>query len=65
MSTVLYSLCECIRQIAILTQPILPDASAKISAMLGQEKNDFSMLGVALKPGLKIDEPQPLFAKYS
>ncbi len=65
MSTVLYSLCECIRQIAILTQPILPDASAKISAMLGQEKSDFSMLEVALKPGLKIDEPQPLFAKYS
>jgi hypothetical protein len=33
--------------------------------MLGQEKSDFSMLEVALKPGLKIDEPQPLFAKYS
>ena len=64
MNTVLYSLCECIRQIAILTQPILPVASAKISAMLGQEKNDFSMLEVALRPGLKIDEPLPLFAKY-
>ena len=64
MNTVLYSLCECIRQIAILTQPLLPVASAKISAMLGQEKNDFSMLGVVLKPGLKIDEPLPLFAKY-
>lgn len=64
MNAVLYSLCECIRQIAILTQPLLPVASAKISAMLGQEKNDFSMLGVVLKPGLKIDEPLPLFAKY-
>jgi methionyl-tRNA synthetase len=64
MNTVLYSLCESIRQIAILTQPILPVASAKISAMLGQEKNDFSMLEVALRPGLKIDEPLPLFAKY-
>ena len=64
MNTVLYTLCECIHQIAILTQPILPVASAKISAMLGQEKSDFSMLEVVLKPGLKIDEPLPLFAKY-
>jgi methionyl-tRNA synthetase len=64
MNTVLYTLCEFIRQIAILTQPILPLASSKILAMLSQEKTDFSMIGVVLKSGLKIDEPQPLFEKY-
>lgn len=64
MATVLYTLCELIRQIAVLTQPILPLASAKILAILSQEKSDFSALEVALIPGLKIDEPQPLFAKY-
>ena len=64
MATVLYTLCELIRQIAVLTQPILPLASAKILAILSQEKSDFSALEVALMTGLKIDEPQPLFAKY-
>jgi len=64
MATVLYVLADVIRQIAILTQPILPLASSKILTMLSLEKTDFSSLQVALKPGLKIDEPQPLFAKY-
>ncbi len=64
MNTVLYTLSDLIRQVAVLTQPILPVASAKISAVLGQKKNDFSMLEVVLKSGLKIDEPLPLFAKY-
>lgn len=64
MATVLYTLCELIRQIAILTQPILPVASSKILAMLAQEKSGFSHLEVPLKPGIMISEPQPLFAKY-
>ncbi len=64
MNTVLYVLCDLIRQIAILTQPILPVASSKILAMLSVEISDLSMLEVALKPGLIITEPQPLFAKY-
>lgn len=64
MNTVLYVLCELIRRIAILTQPILPLASSKILAMLSVEKSNLSMLEVALKPGLVIAEPQPLFEKY-
>ncbi len=64
MNTVLYVLCSLIKKIAILTQPILPVASSKILTMLAMEKSDFSLLEVALKPGLTIAEPQPLFAKY-
>ena len=64
MNTVLYVLCDLIRQLAILTQPVLPVASAKILAMLSVEKSDLLMLGVALRPVLVIAEPQPLFEKY-
>lgn len=64
MNTVLYTLVDLIRQIAILTQPILPLASSKILATLAVEKFSFADLSLALKPGLSIAEPQPLFAKY-
>jgi methionyl-tRNA synthetase len=64
MATVLYTLADVIRQIAMLTQPILPVASSKILTILSVEKSDFTQLEVALKPGLSVSEPQPLFAKY-
>lgn len=64
MATVLYVLADLIRQIAILTQPILPIASSKILAMLSVGMGDFAQLEVALRPDLSIAEPQPLFAKY-
>ncbi|MCX7343157.1 MAG: methionine--tRNA ligase [Proteobacteria bacterium] len=64
MATVLYVLTEIIRQVAILTQPILPLTSFKILAMLGVEDKNFASLKLALKPGFVIPEPQPLFAKY-
>ena len=43
---------------------ILPLASSKILSILTQEESDFSMLEVALEPGLIITEPQPPFAKH-
>ena len=64
MATVLYVLTEIIRQIAILTQPILPLTSFKILAMLSVENKNFASLKKALNPGIIISEPQPLFAKY-
>lgn len=64
MATVLYTLTEVIRQVAILTQPILPLTSLKILAMLDVEDKNFASLKQALKPGFIISEPQPLFAKY-
>ncbi len=65
MATVLYTLTELIRQIAILTQPILPLASSKILDILCAGNNNFAALGQALKPGELISEPFPLFAKYA
>ena len=65
MATVLYVLTEIIRQVAILTQPILPLTSLKILAMLSVENKNFASLKLALKPGFVIPEPQPLFAKYN
>ncbi|MEI6628929.1 MAG: methionine--tRNA ligase, partial [Alphaproteobacteria bacterium] len=65
MATVLYVLTEIIRQVAILTQPILPLTSFKILAMLGVEDKNFASIKMALKPGFVIPEPQPLFAKYN
>ena len=64
MNTVLYNLCSLIKNVAILTQPILPLASSKILTILQAGNKDFSALEVALSPGQKIDEPQPLFAKH-
>ena len=64
MNTVLYNLCSLIKNVAILTQPILPLASSKILTILQAGNKDFSALEVALRPGQKIDEPQPLFAKH-
>ena len=65
MATVLYTLTELIRQIAILTQPILPLASSKILDILCAENNNFAALDQALKSGVGISEPLPLFAKYN
>lgn len=64
MNTVLYVLCECIRKIAILTQPILPSASAKILQGFGLVDCCFEDLNNPLQGGFKIPEPSPLFPKY-
>jgi len=65
MHTVLYTLAELIRQVAILTQPLVPLASAKILTLLQVDNRSFIALDQAIKPGLSITEPLPLFAKYS
>ncbi len=66
MATVLYVLCEVIRQTAILTQPILPQASSKILGMLKvvDTNRNLSSLPTKLEPGIVIDEPKALFMKY-
>lgn len=66
MATVLYVLSEVIRQVAILTQPILPQASAKILDMLkiDSAERDLVNLNDQLKSEVIIDEPKGLFMKY-
>jgi methionyl-tRNA synthetase len=66
--TVLYVTSEVIRQIAILTQPVMPEASAKLLDSLGipEGARDFAALGGAarIKPGTVLPAPTPVFPRY-
>jgi methionyl-tRNA synthetase len=66
--TVLYVTAEVIRQIAILAQPAMPDASAKLLNSLGipPGERDFAALGGAtrIKPGVVLPAPVAVFPRY-
>lgn len=68
MNAVLYELAEAVRCIAILLQPFVPDAAAKILDQLSipQEERSFNFLNSesALIPGSMISAPQPVFPKF-
>ena len=68
MNTVLWVLAEVIRHIAMLTQPLMPDASARILELLAVKPEDrtFAFLGVdhALKPGTSLPPPAGIFPRY-
>lgn len=65
MNTVLYVLADFIRQIAILTQPLVPLASAKILDQLAvsEENRLFAALDQKLLPGTKLPEPAGVFPR--
>jgi methionyl-tRNA synthetase len=64
--TVLYVTAEVVRQIAILTQPVMPDASAKLLDFLGIPigSRDFAALGTRIKPGTVLPAPEAVFPRY-
>jgi methionyl-tRNA synthetase len=67
MNTVLYVLAEAIRHIAILVQPVVPDAAAKLLDQLAvaREGRDFAALaGNALVAGTVLPKPQGIFPRY-
>lgn len=66
MNTVLYVLSEVIRQLAIMIQPIMPDAASRFLAMLKVENTDFSALGAGarLASGTTIDKPTGIFPQF-
>jgi methionyl-tRNA synthetase len=66
MGTILYVLSETIRQIAILTQPIVPDASARILDQLAipREQRTFADLDKALVKGTKLPTPEGVFPRW-
>jgi methionyl-tRNA synthetase len=56
-----------LRQAAILSQPFMPAASARMLDQLGiGEARDFSQLGERgrLVPGTAIPKPEPVFPRY-
>jgi methionyl-tRNA synthetase len=67
MGTVLYVLAEVIRRLAILTQPVMPDASGRLLDQLAQpaDARDFAALEGKLEPGLALPRPQGVFPRYA
>ena len=67
--TVLYVTAEVVRQVAILTQPVMPQASQTMLDSLGishGEARMFSALGGATRiaPGTMLPAPQAVFPRY-
>lgn len=67
MATVLYVLCEAIRCLGLILQPVMPQASAKLLDQLGIPENQrsFEFLAAlhALKSGVEIPQPQGIFPR--
>ena len=68
MATVLYVLAETIRHLALLTQPVMPESSARLLDQIAipADQRDFAALGegFALKPGTPLPKPQGVFPRY-
>jgi methionyl-tRNA synthetase len=64
--TVLYVTAEVLRQIAILAQPAIPTAAAKLLDILGvaADARDFAALPTRIVPGTKLPAPAPIFPRY-
>jgi len=68
MQEVLAVLCEVIRQVAVLIQPVMPESAAKMLDQLGvgPEQRLFDSIGgkARLGHGHEIDKPVPVFPRY-
>ena len=66
--TVLYVTAEVIRQVAILAQPFMPTAAAKLLDLLAvpADERDFAALGGGsrLAAGTTLPAPSPVFPRY-
>ncbi len=66
--TVLYVTAEVLRQVAILTQPFVPSAAAKLLALLAVAPHDCSFDHLTptsrIKPGATLPPPTPVFPRY-
>lgn len=68
MATVLYVTAEVLRRISIMTQPIMPDSSARLLDLLGVDENEreFRFLSAEhrLKSGQALPKPEPVFPRH-
>jgi methionyl-tRNA synthetase len=68
MATVLYVLAETLRHLAILAQPVMPQAASKLLDQLGvlAGERGFGRLapGYALKPGTPLPKPEGVFPRF-
>ncbi|MGB1007997.1 MAG: methionine--tRNA ligase, partial [Thalassobaculaceae bacterium] len=67
MATVLYTLMETLRHLAILTQPVMPTAMGQLLDQLGVDAGarDFTALGAAgaLSAGAALPAPSGIFPR--
>jgi len=68
MNTVLYVTAEALRQFAIITQPFMPNAAAKLLDLLAipADARDFAHLGAdhRLTPGTALPAPSAIFPRF-
>ena len=66
MSTVLYVLAETIRHLAILTQPVMPDAMARMLDQLGvaDDRRTLADLAEPLPHGIDLPKPEGVFPRF-
>lgn len=64
MATVLYVTLEVVRIVAILVQPVMPAAAAKLLDLLGQQNRTFADIAGPLVPGTPLPAPEPVFPRY-
>ncbi len=68
METILYVTAEVVRQVAILSAPVMPASARKLLALLGQadDAQSFKALGTKgrLKAGTPLPEPAGVFPRY-
>ncbi|KUH86191.1 MULTISPECIES: methionine--tRNA ligase [unclassified Mycobacterium] len=64
--TVLYTTLEVVRIAALLAQPVMPDSTAKLLDLLGQDPDErsFAAVGIRLKPGTALPAPTGVFPRY-
>jgi methionyl-tRNA synthetase len=69
MNTVLYVLADSVRRLALLTQPFMPDSSARMLDQLSvpneAEARQFkALLGAPLRPGTPLPKPEGVFPRF-
>jgi methionyl-tRNA synthetase len=66
MGTVLYVLAETLRHLAILVQPVVPGAAAKLLDELAArtDERNFAALARPLAPGTTLPKPEGIFPRY-
>jgi methionyl-tRNA synthetase len=68
MATVLYVLAELLRHLAILAQPVMPDAAARLLDQLGVAAGERNFAAVdaaqGLRPGTPLPKPEGVFPRF-
>ena len=64
--TVLYTTLETVRIATLLSQPVMPESTAKLLELLGQaeDQRSFAAIGTRLAPGTALPAPVGVFPRY-